>query len=195
VTPAISSSPNRRSRRVAERRIASPPLTLRTGPSLPRSRERAGGGAGGESNRVSRGGTEPRAWCSVAPRSTLALGFGFLYAPIVLTRPLTPSRVAARDVWAGSRPAGTANSRRTKVSPQPARTQSRSGRDGGRAWRSCGDFRGFQHGAVLGVVPADCVRDCLVDALVVPEVILGLSLLVLFVAAETLIGWPQGRAC
>jgi putrescine transport system permease protein len=46
-------------------------------------------------------------------------------------------------------------------------------------------FTRFRGRAVFGFA--------LLAPLVVPEVILGLSLLLLFVACEALIGWPQGR--
>ena len=133
-----------------------------------------------------RGGTALRA-------GALTLGFGFLYAPIVLlvVNSFNASRLVT--VWAGFS---------TRWYGELARNESfRAAAVTSLEVASMAASLSLVLGAFAGLGMARFARFrgrllfgfALMAPLVVPEVILGLSLLLLFVAGESLIGWPQSR--
>ncbi len=124
---------------------------------------------------------------------TLLLGFAFLYIPIVLlvTYSFNASRLVA--VWAGfsthwygvlvadDQFRGAAATS-LEVAAMAASLALALGASAGFAMARFARFPGRPLFGFLLLAP-----------LVVPEVILGLSLLLLFVACEQLTGWPHGR--
>ena len=122
--------------------------------------------------------------------SVLALGFGFLYAPIVLLVIYSFNASRLVTVWAGFSThwyAALANDeafRRAVVTSLEvaAMAATLSLVLGAAAGFSMARFSRFPGRLVLGFA--------VLAPLVVPEVILGLSLLLLFVACESWFGWP-----
>jgi putrescine transport system permease protein len=125
--------------------------------------------------------------------AALALGFGFLYVPIALliVYSFNASRLVA--VWAGwsvrwyAALLGDGKFRDAaltslKVGVMAASLALALGTCAGFAIARFGRFRGQLAFGFMLMAP-----------LVVPEVILGLSLLLLFVALESWLGWPAGR--
>ena len=125
--------------------------------------------------------------------SALLLGFAFLYAPIAILvlYSFNQSRLVA--VWAGFSTrwygmlAADEGFRATAMVSLEVATMAASLALilGTLAGFAMARFARFPGRALLGFE--------LLAPLVVPEVILGLSLLLLFVACEGLIGWPHGR--
>ena len=125
--------------------------------------------------------------------AALALGFGFLYLPIALlvAYSFNASRLVA--VWGGwslhwdGALAGDDKFRGAalnslKIGIMAASLALALGTCAGFAIERFTRFRGRLVFSFMLMAP-----------LVVPEVILGLSLLLLFVAAQSWLGWPQGR--
>jgi putrescine transport system permease protein len=125
--------------------------------------------------------------------SSLVLGFAFLYAPIVLlvTYSFNASRLVT--VWAGFSTRWYAELLRNEgfraaaitslsVALMAASLALVIGTCAGFAMARFPRFRGRTLFGFLALAP-----------LVVPEVILGLSLLLLFVASNNLVGWPASR--
>jgi putrescine transport system permease protein len=125
--------------------------------------------------------------------SALLFGFAFLYAPIVLLVLYSFNRSRLVAVWAGFSIrwyrvlAGDEGFRGAAVTSLEVATMAAS--------------LALILGTLAGVAMARFVRFrgrvlfgfALLAPLVVPEIILGLSLLLLFVACEGLTGWPHGR--
>src|ERR1700738_5253934 len=133
-----------------------------------------------------RGAAGPRA-------STLALGFGFLYAPIVLLVLYSFNASRLVTVWGGfstrwysalldNEKYRDAALTSLKIAVIAASIALVLGTCAGFAMNRFGRFRGRLLFGFMLMAP-----------LVVPEVILGLSLLLLFVAAQALLGWPMSR--
>ena len=123
----------------------------------------------------------------------MALGFGFLYAPIVLLVVYSFNASGLVKVWAGFS---------TRWYGELARNESfRAAAVASLEVASMAASLSLVLGAFAGLGMARFARFrgrllfgfALMAPLVVPEVILGLSLLLLFVASESLIGWPQSR--
>src|SRR5467141_562099 len=123
--------------------------------------------------------------------STLALGFGLLYAPIVLLVLYSFNASRLVTVWAGfstrwygallhDEAFGTAALTSVEVAAMAATLSLVLGTCAG---FSMARFARFPGRLVFGFA--------LLAPLVVPEVILGLSLLLLFVTCESWIGWPN----
>ncbi|HWB50217.1 MAG TPA: ABC transporter permease subunit [Stellaceae bacterium] len=125
--------------------------------------------------------------------AALALGFGFLYLPIALlvAYSFNASRLVA--VWGGwslhwygelvrDDKFGAAAWNSLRIAAMAATLALLLGTCAGFAIERFTRFRGR---AVFGFM--------LMAPLVVPEVILGLSLLLLFVASQAWLGWPAGR--
>src|SRR5262249_16267313 len=123
----------------------------------------------------------------------LALGFAFLYAPIVLLVVYSFNASRLVPVWAGfsahwyrvlatDEQFRAAAATSIKVAAMAAGVALGFGTAGGFALARFPRFpgRGLFGFAVLA-------------PLVVPEIILGLALLLLFVACQGLVGWPSGR--
>jgi putrescine transport system permease protein len=123
----------------------------------------------------------------------LTLGFGFLYLPIALLVVYSFNASRLVTVWAGfstrwygdlARNEGFRAAAVTslEVAVMAATLSLVLGTSAGFATARFSRFRGRLLFAFALTAP-----------LVVPEVIIGLSLLLLFVAGESLIGWPPGR--
>ena len=123
--------------------------------------------------------------------AALSAGFAFLYAPIVLLVVYSFNASRLVTVWAGfstrwygelAHNEGFRNAAATslEVAVMAATSSLVLGTCGGFAMARFARFRGR---LVFGFA--------LLAPLVVPEVILGLSLLLLFVAGESAIGWPS----
>ncbi|MBO0738827.1 MAG: ABC transporter permease subunit [Alphaproteobacteria bacterium] len=122
--------------------------------------------------------------------AALALGFAFLYAPIVLLVLYSFNASRLVTVWAGfstrwygglwaNEAFRTAAITSLKVAAMAASLALALGTLAG---FSMSRFRRFPGRAIFGFA--------LLAPLVVPEIILGLSLLLLFLACESSIGWP-----
>ena len=123
----------------------------------------------------------------------LLLGFTFLYAPIVLlvVYSFNQSRLVA--VWAGFSVhwygvlAFDEGFRAAAATSLEVATMAAS------LALALGTLAGFAMARFSGCPGRALFGFALLAPLVVPEVILGLSLLLLFVACEQLTGWPHGR--
>ena len=123
----------------------------------------------------------------------LTLGFGFLYAPIVLLVVYSFNASRLVTVWAGfstrwyGELAGNEGFRAAALTSLEvavlAATMS----------LVLGTFAGLAISRFSRFPGRHWFGFALLAPLVVPEVILGLSLLLLFVAGESLIGWPRSR--
>jgi putrescine transport system permease protein len=123
----------------------------------------------------------------------LALGFGFLYLPIVVLVLYSFNRSRLVTIWGGFSARwywalfaddkfGAAALTSLEIGVMAATLALVIGTSAGLAMNRFARFRGR---LVFGFM--------LMAPLVVPEVILGLSLLLLFIAAQRLIGWPASR--
>ena len=125
--------------------------------------------------------------------ASLALGFGFLYLPIAVLVAYSFNGSRLVTVWAGfsTRWYGAlleddkfraAALTSFEVAIMAASIALVLGTGAGLAMNRFARFRGRLLFGFMLLAP-----------LVVPEIILGLSLLLLFVAAQSLVGWPAGR--
>jgi putrescine transport system permease protein len=124
---------------------------------------------------------------------TVLFGFAFLYAPIVLLVLYSFNRSRLVAVWAGFSTrwygvlAADEEFRGAAVTSLEVATMAAS------LALILGTLAGFAMARFARFPGRAMFGFALLAPLVVPEVILGLSLLLLFVACEGLIGWPQGR--
>jgi putrescine transport system permease protein len=123
----------------------------------------------------------------------MALGFGFLYAPIVLLVVYSFNASRLVTVWAGfstrwyGELAGNEGFRRAALTSLEVAVMAAS------LALVLGTLAGFSMARFARFPGRLLFGFALMAPLVVPEVILGLSLLLLFVAGESLIGWPRSR--
>ncbi|HEV8679456.1 MAG TPA: ABC transporter permease subunit [Stellaceae bacterium] len=124
---------------------------------------------------------------------TLAIGFGFLYLPIAVLVAYSFNGSRLVTIWAGFsvrwygellvddkfRDAALTS---LEIAVMAATLALVLGTCAGLAMNRFGRFRGRLLFGFMLMAP-----------LVVPEIILGLSLLLLFVAAQSVLGWPSGR--
>jgi putrescine transport system permease protein len=124
---------------------------------------------------------------------TLALGFGFLYLPIAVLVGYSFNASRLVTIWGGfstrwywalldNEKYRSAALTSLEIAVMAASLALLLGTCAGLAMNR---FPGFRGRALFGFM--------LLAPLVVPEVILGLSLLLLFVAAQSLLGWPASR--
>ncbi len=136
--------------------------------------------------RRGRGGT---AFCAGA----LLFGFAFLYAPIVLLVVYSFNASRLVTVWAGfstrwyGELAGNEGFRAAAATSLEVATMAAT------LSLALGVCAGFSMNRFARFPGRTLFGFALLAPLVVPEVILGLSLLLFFVACENAIGWPQGR--
>jgi putrescine transport system permease protein len=123
----------------------------------------------------------------------LALGFGFLYAPIVLLVVYSFNSSRLVTVWAGFSTRWYGELARNEGFRAAALTSLEVAAMAASVALVLGTLAGFSMARFSRFPGRLLFGFALMAPLVVPEVILGLSLLLLFVAAETMIGWPQGR--
>ena len=125
--------------------------------------------------------------------TVLGFGFAFLYLPIALLIVYSFNESRLSRCGRASRRIGTSSSSkrphpRRRLAEPPGRGDQRHDRDGARRLRRpsrsarFGRFRGRTPFAGLVTAP-----------LVMPEVLIGLSLLLFFVASGQVIGWPGQR--
>jgi putrescine transport system permease protein len=125
--------------------------------------------------------------------SALLSGFAFLYAPIALLVLYSFNRSRLVAVWAGFSTrwygvlAGDEGFRAAAATSLEVATMAAS------LALVLGTLAGFAMARFTRFPGRALFGFALLAPLVVPEVILGLSLLLMFVACEQLIGWPQGR--
>ena len=124
---------------------------------------------------------------------TLLLGFAFLYAPIVLLVLYSFNRSRLVAVWAGFSTrwygvlAADEGFRAAAATSLEVATMAAS------LALILGTLAGFAMARFARFPGRASFGFALLAPLVVPEVILGLSLLLLFVACQQLTGWPHGR--
>jgi len=123
----------------------------------------------------------------------LALGFGFLYAPIVLLVVYSFNASRLVTVWAGFSTRWYGELAKDEGFRAAALTSLEVALMAASLALVLGTFAGFSMARFSRFPGRALFGFALVAPLVVPEVILGLSLLLLFVAGESAIGWPQGR--
>jgi putrescine transport system permease protein len=125
--------------------------------------------------------------------AVLALGFGFLYAPIMLLVLYSFNASRLVTVWAGFSTRWYGELANNEGFRAAALTSLEVALMAASLALVLGTFAGFGMARFSRFPGRPLFGFALVAPLVVPEVILGLSLLLLFVAAENVIGWPQGR--
>jgi len=123
----------------------------------------------------------------------LALGFGFLYAPIVLLVVYSFNASRLVTVWAGFSIRWYGELARNESFRAAALTSLEVAVLAATLSLALGTFGGFAISRFSLFPGRQLFGFALMAPLVVPEVILGLSLLLLFVAGEGLIGWPRSR--
>jgi putrescine transport system permease protein len=123
----------------------------------------------------------------------LALGFGFLYAPIVLLVVYSFNASRLVTVWAGFSIRWYGELARNEGFRAASLTSLEVAVLAATLSLALGTFGGFAISRFSRFPGRQLFGFALMAPLVVPEVILGLSLLLLFVAGESLIGWPQSR--
>src|SRR5277367_4568612 len=127
------------------------------------------------------------------PLAALVLGFGFLYAPIVLLVLYSFNASRLVTVWAGFSTRWYGALLHDEAFGAAALTSLEVAAMAATLSLVLGTFAGFSM-ARFAHFPGRLVFGfALLAPLVVPEVILGLSLLLLFVACQQLTGWPHGR--
>jgi putrescine transport system permease protein len=125
--------------------------------------------------------------------ATLLFGFAFLYAPIALLVLYSFNRSRLVAVWAGFSTrwygvlAGDEGFRAAAATSLEVATMAAT------LALVLGTLAGFAMARFTRFPGRALFGFALLAPLVVPEVILGLSLLLLFVAFEQLVGWPRGR--
>ena len=123
----------------------------------------------------------------------LTLGFGFLYAPIVLLVVYSFNASRLVTVWAGFSTRWYGEFARNEGFRAAALTSLEVAVMAASLALVLGTSAGFSMARFSRFPGRPLFGFALMAPLVVPEVILGLSLLLLFVAGESLIGWPQSR--
>jgi putrescine transport system permease protein len=127
---------------------------------------------------------------SVFRIGALVLGFGFLYAPIVLLVLFSFNASRLVTVWAGFSTRWYGELVRNEAFRAAALTSLEVGVMAATLSLILGTFAGFSLSRFTRFPGRRVFGFALLAPLVVPEVILGLSLLLLFVASESWIGWP-----
>lgn len=125
--------------------------------------------------------------------AALVLGFAFLYAPIALLVVYSFNESRLVTVWAGFSTRWYGELARNEGFRAAAMTSLEVAAMAASLSLVLGGFAGFSMARFARFRGRLLFGFALMAPLVVPEVILGLSLLLLFVAGETLIGWPQNR--
>ena len=132
--------------------------------------------------------------CWLALRAgVLALGFGFLYAPIVLLVVYSFNESRLVTVWAGFSTRWYGKLASNEGFRTAALTSLEVALMAASLALVLGTCAGFSMARYSNFPGRLGFGFALTAPLVVPEVILGLSLLLLFVASESVIGWPHGR--
>lgn len=124
---------------------------------------------------------------------SLLFGFAFLYAPIVLLVIYSFNASRLVGVWAGFSTRWYGVLIADDQFRNAAATSLEVAAMAASLALALGTFAGFAMTRFLGFPGRRLFGFALLAPLVVPEVILGLSLLLLFVACERLTGWPAGR--
>ena len=123
----------------------------------------------------------------------ITLGFGFLYAPIVLLIVYSFNASRLVTVWAGFSIRWYGELARNESFRAAATTSFEVAVLAATLSLVLGTCAGLSMARISRFPGRQLFGFALVAPLVVPEVILGLSLLLLFVAGESLIGWPRSR--
>jgi putrescine transport system permease protein len=123
----------------------------------------------------------------------LVLGFSFLYVPIALLVVYSFNASRLVTVWAGFSTRWYGELARNEGFRAAALTSLEVAMSAATIALVLGTFAGFAISRFSCFPGRPLFLFALTAPLVVPEVILGLSLLLLFVAGESLIGWPQSR--
>jgi|SRR5271163_280032 len=124
---------------------------------------------------------------------TLVLGFGFLYVPIGLLVVYSFNASRLVTVWAGFSTRWYGELAKNEGFRAAAATSLEVAAMAATLSLVLGTLAGFSMARFARFPGRLLFGFALMAPLVVPEVILGLSLLLLFVAGESLIGWPQSR--
>ena len=130
------------------------------------------------------------AWLRAA---VLAIGFSFLYLPIALLVVYSFNASRLVTVWAGFSIRWYAALADDEAFRGAARTSLEVAAMAASLSLLLGTFAGFAMARFLRFPGRLVFGFALLAPLVVPEVILGLSLLLLFVAGQATIGWPASR--
>jgi putrescine transport system permease protein len=123
----------------------------------------------------------------------LAVGFVFLYAPIALLVVYSFNASRLVTVWAGFSTHWYGELARNQSFRAAAATSLEVAMLAATTSLVLGTFAGFAISRFSRFPGRRLLGFTLLAPLVVPEVVLGLSLLLLFVAGESLIGWPRSR--
>jgi putrescine transport system permease protein len=123
--------------------------------------------------------------------SALVLGFGFLYAPIVLLVLYSFNESRLVTVWAGLSTRWYAELVKDEAFRAAAVTSLQVAAMAATLSLVLGTLAGFSMARFSHFPGRLLFGFALLAPLVVPEVILGLSLLLLFVACESWVGWPS----
>lgn len=121
----------------------------------------------------------------------LTLGFGFLYAPIVLLVLYSFNASRLVTVWSGFSPRWYSALFRDEAFGAAALTSVEVAAAAATLSLLLGTFAGFSMARFARFPGRVVFGFALLAPLVVPEVILGLSLLLLFVACQSSLGWPS----
>jgi putrescine transport system permease protein len=124
---------------------------------------------------------------------TLVLGLAFLYVPIALLVLYSFNRSRLVAVWAGFSTRWYGALAADQGFRAAAATSLEVGAMAASLALVLGTLAGFAMARFARFRGRALFGFALLAPLVVPEIILGLSLLLLFVACEGLIGWPHGR--
>lgn len=125
--------------------------------------------------------------------TVLAFGFAFLYAPIVLLMIYSFNESRLVTVWAGFSAKWYGELFRNAQMLEAAWLSLRIAVVNATLAVALGTMAGIALARYRRFRGAGLFAAMIAAPLVMPEVILGLSLLLLFVAMEALIGWPEGR--
>jgi putrescine transport system permease protein len=120
----------------------------------------------------------------------LALGFAFLYAPIVLLVLYSFNESRLVTVWAGFSTRWYSELLKNEAFRMAALTSLEVAAAAATLALFLGTFAGFSLSRFSRFAGRRLFGFALLAPLVVPEVVLGLSLLLLFVASESWFGWP-----
>jgi len=122
---------------------------------------------------------------------TLTLGFGFLYAPIVLLVVYSFNASRLVTVWAGLSPRWYGALFHNEAFGAAALTSLEVATMAASLSLVFGTLAGFSMARFARFPGRPLFGFALLAPLVLPEVILGLSLLLLFVACQSWVGWPS----